>query len=109
MLIGAWRLHLRGAVYAAFMGEGGAAHIRLVIIWRKVGDLRNFMRKRREIGETIGPRHLVLTLQRQVCHQRDHVGVAGAFAVAVDRGLNMADASINRRERIRHGELRVVM
>ena len=80
-----------------------------MIIWRKVGDLRNFMRKRREIGETIGPRHLVLTLEGEIRHQRDHIGVAGAFAVAVDRCLDVPHAGIHRRERVRHGELRIVM
>ena len=109
MLIGARCLHLRGAVHAAFVGEGGAAHIRLVIVWGKVGDLRHLVRKRGEVSETVSSSHLVLALEGEVCHQRDHVGVAGAFAVAVDRCLDVAHACVNRRERIRHGEFCVVM
>ena len=91
------------------MSKCGAAHIRLVIIWRKVGDLRHLVREGGEIGETVGPSHLVLTLEGEVRHQRNHVGVPCAFTVAVDRGLDVAYACVNRRERVRHGELCVVM
>ena len=91
------------------MSKSGAAHIRLVIVWRKVGDLRHLVREGGEIGETVSSSHLVLTLEGEVRHQRDHVGVASTLTVAVDRCLNVAHACVNRRERIRHGEFCVVM
>ena len=109
MLIGARRLHLCRAVHATLMRKRRPPNVRLMIIWSEVRDLRYFVRKRGEVGESICPRHLVLTFEGEVRHEGDHIRVPRALPVSVDGGLDVAHARINRGECVRNGELGIVM
>ena len=91
------------------MRKRGTPNVRLVIIWSEVRDLRNLVRKRREVGESICTRHLVLALKGEVRHERDHIRVPRPLPVSVDGGLNVAHARIYRGKGVRNGELGIVM
>ena len=51
----------------------------------------------------------VRRLEREVGQDADHVGVAGAFAVAVDRGLDVAHPGGDGGHRVGDGQVRVVV
>ena len=109
MLIGARCLHLRGAVHAPLVGEGRPADVRLMVVGGQVRNLRHLVGEAREIGEVRRTGNFVRRLQREIGEQRDHIRVSRALAVAVDRSLHMAHASVNRRKCICHGEFCVVV
>ena len=65
----------------------------------------------RQIGEVApaGRHEDVRRLEGQVGQDADHVGVAAALAVAVDRGLDVANAGGHGGHRVGHGQLGVVV
>ena len=100
-----------GAVDAALVGECRSADVRLVVVRLLVGDLGD---RARQLGQArqrsaAGRHELVRRLEGEVGEDRDHVGVAGSLAVAVDRRLDVADPGRDRRHRVGDGELRVVV
>ena len=73
-----------------------------------LGDRAAELRERRQVAAA-GRDELGRRLEREVGEDRDHVRVAAPLAVAVDRGLDVADAGLDRRDRVRDRELGVVV
>ena len=96
---------------ATLVGEGRSTDVRLVVVRRLVGDLGD---RPRELGEgrqvaAARGRERELRLEGQVGEDADHVRVPAALAIAVDRRLDVADAGLDRGDRVGDRELGVVV
>ena len=111
VLVAALDLGDRGAVDAALVRERGAADERLVLGRRDVRDLGDATRQRRQLAELAAAdgSEREVGLEREVREHADHVRVAAALAVAVDRRLDVARARGDGGERVGDRELRVVV
>ena len=96
---------------AALVGERRAPDVRLVVVRRDVRDLGDGPRQLREGAQLAAARRqqLVLGLEREAGEDADHVRVAAALAVAVDRRLDVANARLHGGEGVRDRELGVVV
>jgi hypothetical protein len=111
VLVAALDLGHGGSVDAALVGEGGPTDVRLPVVRGEVGDLGDGSR---ELGELVEAPAACgdereIGLEGEVCEDADHVRVAAALAVAVDRGLDMADPGLDGGDRVGHGKLGVVV
>ena len=97
-------------VHAALVGEGTRADERLA---GAIAHVRRFVDEPRELGEVrpaVAAEHRVARkLQGQVRHHRDQIGIAAAFADAIDRALHLHRTGGDGGERVRHGEVAVVV
>ena len=110
MLVGLLHARRRGAVDAALVGEGAGADIRLVRVWRDVGDLRHEARELGQVGQVAAAGDgLESELERQVRPDGDEVGVAAALAVAVDGALDVTGTGLDGSEGVSHRQAGVVM
>ena len=109
MLVGAAGPGRGGAVDAALVGERRPADVRLVVVRGDVDDLGHVAGHLGQLAQAARRDRLVLRLELQVGQDADQVGVAAALAVAVDRALDVADAVGDRRQRVGHRQLRVVV
>ena len=97
-------------VHAALVGERTWADERLVDAEVHVGD---FVDVARQLGEMLGAlaaeHFIAFFLERQVGDDRDQVGIAAAFAEAVDRALHVDGAGVDGGQRIGDGQVAVVV
>ena len=106
-------LHLgdRRAVDPALVGERRPADVGLVVVRGDIGDLGHAPRQLGQVGQpaAAGRQEAEIGLERQVGQDADHVGIAAALAVAIDRGLHVADAGLHGGDRVGDGQLGVVV
>ncbi len=97
-------------VHAAFVSECTGSDERLVRAEVHVGD---FVDVARQLGEMLGAaaaEHLVAALlECEVGDHRHQVGIAAAFAEAVDRALHVDGPGVDGGERIGHGQIAIVV
>ena len=96
-------------VHAAFVGERRLAHPRLPRVVAQVGDLIHELRELPQLRQRLLRHAALLHLERHVGDHAGEVAVAGAFAVAVDRALDVRRAGLDRRQRVRHPQADVVV
>ena len=82
--------------------ERGVTDVGLVGVRGDVGDLADSVRDPAHLGQTPGRDHLLALLELQARHHAEQVCVAGPFAVAVGRALDVADPGGHRGQRVRH-------
>jgi hypothetical protein len=111
VLVAALDLRHRRAVDPALVGERRPADVRLVVVGDLVGDLRDGPRELRQRAEVAAADRgqPEVRLEREVREDRHHVRVAAPLAVAVDRRLDVSDPRLHRGDRVRDGQLGVVV
>src|SRR5713101_7293723 len=109
VLVGIRVLEDGGDVDTALVGKGRIADVRLRTPRLAVGQLRHEARDVAQLAEVLPGDAVEAHLDHDVGDDRDEVRVAAALAVAVDRPLDVVDALGDRRERVRHGALGVVV
>ena len=110
VLVGAGHARDAAGVQAGLVGERMPARVRLMRVGSDVCDLGDVVRELGEMlhragGEGVRDAHL----QHEVRGDRDQVGVAGPFAVAVDGALHLEDPRIDGDQRVRDRAPRVVV
>ena len=96
------RLRAEGRGDIRVYGGGGG-----VIVPSEIDELEAYGVQR--IFSPADGQQLVVRLEREPGEDADHVGVAGALAVAVDRGLDVANASLHGGEGVGDREFGVVV
>src|SRR5215468_4791253 len=97
MLVGGGVLDDRGGMDTGLGGERAVAHIGGVAVAGAIEDFIEAARHAGEMGElVVGDADLevfgIFRLELEVADQRDQIGVAAAFAEAVERALDVASA-----------------
>ncbi len=98
-----------GHVDAALMGKGRLPNVSQVLIRCEVGHLGHVMGHVEQVRQPPVWQALQPQLDLQVGDERAQVGVAAAFAVAVDGALHLDAAGAHRRDRVGHGAFAVVV
>ncbi|MNV41198.1 hypothetical protein D3C71_1328270 [compost metagenome] len=91
------------------MRERGASDIRLIHRHVDIGDLADVAGRVGQLWQTLLRDAGIAHLKLQSRNDGAEVGVAAALAVAIDCALNLTGSRLNRAERVRYGQLAVVV
>ena len=109
MLVGAFDLDDAIGVVAGLVSEGAVADVGLLRPRGEVGDFADEVADVGEAGELVVRDDVAALLELEAGDDAEHVGVAAALAVAVDAGLDLADAVLEGGEAVGDGDIGVVV
>ena len=96
-------------VDSAFVREGAAADVGLIVAHRQVGELGDKSRDSGQVHKLVAADGGVAEFQLEVRDDGRQVGTAAAFPVAVHGALDVRESGFYSGQRVSHGDIRIVV